>query len=418
VTQAVRTARGSPPATPATPVTGTARLSRDVWWASGVSSLAAAADDFVLLLLFWIAAPQGWTGVRTALVVLTLRLPTLGTGVAVGRAVDRWGGRRVAAVDLAARIALLLVLAGCGLGAGELPLVPVLVLGGLLGAASPATYAAVRWSVPRLADAPRLGRANVVVGFGEQLPLVVSGALVGPALALLGPVGSLAVPAVMLAVALTQVHRLPAATSRPAGVGPAAAGPGAPGGATGRLPARATALIALSVAYYAAYGPFETATPGFVRDRLHADPGTYGLLWALFGLGATLTLPAAALLARRRPGLVNALGAALWGLLMLPVLVLDDTLAVAAVFFLGGAVWGPYGTVETSALQRWVHPSRHGTAFGLKRGVLGTAAPAGAALGAIGLRHAPAHAVLGISAAACLLAGALALLHRDLRDGR
>jgi hypothetical protein len=411
VTQAVRTARATPPAT------GTPRLSRDVWWASGVSSLAAAADDFVLLLLFWIAAPQGWTGAQTAVVVLALRLPTLGTGVAVGRAVDRWGGRRVAAADLAARIALLLVLTGCGLGAGELPLVPVLVLGGLLGAASPATYAAVRWSVPRLVDAPRLGRANVVVGFGEQLPLVVSGALVGPALAVLGPVGSLAVPAAMLAVALTQVHRLPAATSRPA-AGPAAApGPDdVPAGAAGRLPARATALIALSVAYYAAYGPFETATPGFVRDRLHADPGTYGLLWALFGLGATLTLPAAALLARRRPGLVNALGAALWGLLMLPVVVLDDTLAVAAVFLLGGAVWGPYGTVETSALQRWVHPSRHGTAFGLKRGVLGTAAPAGAALGAIGLQHLPAHAVLGISAAACLLAGALALLHRDLRE--
>jgi MFS family permease len=390
-----------------------------VWRVSGLGALAAAADDFMLLLLFWIAAPQGWTGVQTALVVLALRLPTLGSGLAVGRAVDRWGGRRVAVADLAARIVLLAVLLGCGLAAGEVPLVPVIVLGALMGAASPATYVAVRWSVPRLVAAPRLGRANVVVGFGEQLPLVVSGALVGPSLALLGPVGSLAVPAAMLAVALTQVHRLPAATSRPVAVDAVtAAEPAAPDGGRRRLPARARALIALSVVYYAAYGPFETGTPGFVRDRLHADHGTYGLLWALFGLGATLSLPAAAALARRRPGLVNAAGAALWGLVMLPVVALDGTLAVAVVFLVGGAVWGPYAAVEASALQRWVHPSRHGTTFGLQRGLLRTAAPAGAALGAIALQHVPAHAVLGLSAAACLLAGALALLQRDLRRGR
>jgi len=414
VTHAVRTASGR-----TSPAPRTSRLPADVWPVSGVGALAAAADNFVLLLLFWIAAPQGWTGVQTALVVLTLRLPTLVSGFAVGRAVDRWGGRRVAAADLAVRIALLLTLLGSGLGAGELPLVPVLVLGGLLGTASPATYAAVRWSVPRLVSAPHLGRANVVVGFGEQIPLVVSGALVGPSLAVLGPVGSLAVPVAMLTVAATQVRRLPAAASRATAVSRVpAVGPGAPGAVTRRLPARATALIALSVVYYAAYGPFETATPGFVRDRLDADHGTYGLLWMVFGIGATLTLPAAALLARRRPGLVNALGAAGWGLLMLPVIALDDTLAVAALFLLGGAVWGPYATVETSALQRWVHPSRHGAVFGLQRGLLGTSAPAGAALGAIGLQHLPAHAVLGISAAACLLAGVLALLHRDLREGR
>jgi predicted MFS family arabinose efflux permease len=103
---------------------------------------------------------------------------------------------------------------------------------------------------------------------------------------------------------------------------------------------------------------------------------------------------------------------------MLPLVVLDDTLAVAVVFLVGGAVWGPYTTVETGALQRWVHPSRHGRTFGLQRGLLRTAAPAGAALGAIGLQHLPPHALLGVSAAACLLAGTLALLHRDLREGR
>ena len=142
---------------------------------------------------------------------------------------------------------------------------------------------------------------------------------------------------------------------------------------------------------------------------------TYGLLWALFGLGATLTLPTAARLARGRPGLVNALGAAVWGLVMLPLVVLDGTAGVAVLFLVGGAVWGPYATIETSALQRWVHPGRHGTAFGLQRGLLGTAAPAGAAVGAVALQYGAPHVVLGLSAATCALGGALALLDRDLR---
>ena len=53
------------------------------------------------------------------------------------------------------------------------------------------------------------------------------------------------------------------------------------------------ALIALSTAYYSLYGPFEAATSGYVRGRLGAGAGTYGLLWTLFGLGAVATLPLA-----------------------------------------------------------------------------------------------------------------------------
>jgi predicted MFS family arabinose efflux permease len=177
-------------------------------------------------------------------------------------------------------------------------------------------------------------------------------------------------------------------------------------------------LLTLSIAYYFCYGPFETATPAYVRERLHADQNTYGLLWTVFGLGATVALPAGAWLARRRPGLVNALGAAVWGLLMLPLLVLRDPTAVIALFLVSGAVWGPYTTVETSALQRWTDPSRHGALFGLQRSLLGAAAPVGAAAGAVALQHFPAQMVLAASAAACAGAGMIALLNRDLRRTR
>jgi hypothetical protein len=303
-------------------------------------------------------------------------------------------------------------LIGCGLVVGELPLPAVLVAGGVSGAIAPASYAAVRWSIPRTVPAARLGRANAVVGLADQMSLLVGGALVGPALALLGPVVGIAVPAVMLLVAIPLAARLPGAA--PSAPEPAVGSAARPGSER-RFPSRVSALLALSTAYYFLYGPFETALPAFVRDRLHADQSSYSLLWTVFGLGATVALPAGAMLARRRPGLVNALGAVVWGLIMLPVLVLRDTVTVTALFLVSGVVWGPYTTIEVSALQRWADPSRHGALFGLQRSLLGTAAPVGAAAGAIALQRFPAHVVLAASAAACAAAGMIALLNRDLR---
>jgi predicted MFS family arabinose efflux permease len=100
---------------------------------------------------------------------------------------------------------------------------------------------------------------------------------------------------------------------------------------------------------------------------------------------------------------------------MLPVAALSQTPLVAALFLLGGAIWGPYSSIETSALQRWVGPSRHGAIFGLQRSLLASATPLGAAIGAIALEHAAPAVILAVSAAGCALAGLLALTSHDLR---
>jgi predicted MFS family arabinose efflux permease len=112
---------------------------------------------------------------------------------------------------------------------------------------------------------------------------------------------------------------------------------------------------------------------------------------------------------------VNALGALVWGLLMLPVLVVDTPQVAAALFLVGGLVWGPYTTVETSALQRWVDPARHGAVFGTQRALLATATPLGAACGALAVTPDRADVVLGAAAAGCAAAGLLALAHPGLR---
>ena len=127
------------------------------------------------------------------------------------------------------------------------------------------------------------------------------------------------------------------------------------------------------------------------------------------------TLPLGAVLSRRRPGIVNACGALVWGLAMLPLAVIDDVTYAAVLFLGGGAIWGPYSAVETTALQRWTHPSRHGQVFGVQRSLLATAAPLGAAIGAVAVEHWSAATVLSASALACSGAGLLALSSADLR---
>jgi hypothetical protein len=312
-------------------------------------------------------------------------------------------------IDLGCRCGLLLLLAGLSRG-GAVRLAPVLAVGGLCGALSAASYAGVRALVPRLVRDEHLGRANAVLALGDQLPLLVGTVLVGPALGLLGPGGSVLVPAGMLAAALVVARGLPGRTRER--YGPAA------GPSSHRVPTAAVAVIALSTTYYLVYGPFETASPAFVREHLRAGQDVYSLLWALFGIGALATVPLGACLARRRPGLVNALGALVWGLVMLPVVALDVVPGVAALFLLGGAVWGPYTTVETTALQRWVDPALHGFVFGVQRSLLASAPPLGAALGALAVPTVGPAVVMGVSAGACALAGLIGLTSRDLRTGR
>ena len=376
-----------------------------------MSFLASSADNFLFLLLLWVAGPQGWSGIQIALVVVVLRLPVLASGVLAGRAVDRWGARRPMLTDLAGRAVLLLLLAACG-RAGPLPLVPVLVLGGLSGAASPATYAGVRTLVPRVVPDELLGRANAVVALGDQLPLLGGAVLVGPALALLGPSGALLVAVAMLLTAAVLARALP--RGRPGTVTRPAAPPRLVS-QRGKWSPRVLAVITLSTAYYFAYGPFESVSPAFIRSQLGAGEGTYSLLWALFGAGAVAALPLAPRLARWRPGAANALGATAWGLAMLPVAILRQTPPAAVLFLLGGIIWGPYSSIETSALQRWVDPARHGAIFGLQRSLLASATPLGAAIGAVALKHISPAAILAVSAGGCALAGLLALTSRDLR---
>ena len=116
--------------------------------------------------------------------------------------------------DLAGRALLVGLMAVSG-QEENLPLLPVLVFGGLAGSLSPATYAAVRSLIPRLVSGQQLGRANAVIALSDQMPLLLGAVLVGPSLILLGPTASLLVAVGMLLTGAALTFRLPSA--RPGG---------------------------------------------------------------------------------------------------------------------------------------------------------------------------------------------------------
>ena len=165
------------------------------------------------------------------------------------------------------------------------------------------------------------------------------------------------------------------------------------------------ALLTLSFVYYLAYGPFEPALPYFTRAQLHGGPGAYSVLWAVFGIGALAGLSQAPRLSRRRPGVVNAAGTALWAAVTFPLLWCTAVIPAAVVMAVSGVVWGPYLAVEATALQQWVEPAWHGRLFGIQHALLGVASPVGAAAGSLALARVSSRTVLGAALLGCLAAG-------------
>ncbi|GAA1148817.1 MFS transporter [Kribbella jejuensis] len=374
-------------------------MSRPVAGLAVAWTLASTADNFVMFVLLWIAGPQGWTGAETALLVVAARVPTVAGGILGGRAVDRFGPVPMLIADGGARVVLMGALAVAGWGQHP-SLWVVIGLCAAAGTTPPLAYSASRTLTPLLVDDESLPRVNAWLGIGDQLPMVLGAVLAGPALGLLGPGRAFLVPFAMMLIVAGIAIRLPRRrTTSPE---------------TAEVPrvrwskGPVVGLIALSAVYYFTYGPFESVLPHFTRDQLRSGVSGYTVLWVAFGVAALSTVPLASWLGRRRPGLVNAIGALVWGLVTLPIVSMYTLPPAVAIFVVSGAVWGPYSAIETTALQRWVDPAAHGAMFGTQRALLAIASPLGAAAGALALDHTSPASILAISALSCSAAGAIA----------
>jgi predicted MFS family arabinose efflux permease len=394
----------------------TYRLPRSVYTLSAGVVFDLSADSFLLFTLLWIAGPQGWTGVQTAAIVIALRVPALFGGWIGGRAIDRFGPRPLMLAQAVLRIACLTALTICS-WSGRYPLVVVLVLGGLSGAVVPISYAGARTLVPQLLPTAMLLRANSLLAVGDQAALLVGAAFVGPVLATVGVGRALLAPVAMLVVAaLFYLTPPPGGSPDQDAAAPAETGATAP--STTRSPWRVRpvlGLVTLSAFYYFAYGPVEPVLPDFTRHHLHAGTGAYSLLWVTFGLGALVGLSQASRLGGYRPGVVNAAGTALWGLVTLPLVFCSSIVPAVVVMGVSGIVWGPYLAIEATALQQWTPPSVHGRLFGTQHAILAVASPLGAAAGSVALLAFSSTEIITVAILACIIAGLAALTTRSIR---
>ncbi len=119
-------------------------------------------------------------------------------------------------------------------------------------------------------------------------------------------------------------------------------------------------LLALTIGFYALYGPFEVALPLFVRGNLHAGPELFGFAWAAFGVGALIGgIAGGALLSLRdRATLVrfSLVVVALWGLAVLVIALFPVAAVLLASIAIGGAAYAPYPSMLTTVQQRTVDP--------------------------------------------------------------
>jgi MFS family permease len=174
-------------------------------------------------------------------------------------------------------------------------------------------------------------------------------------------------------------------------------------------------VLVVTLVYFLAYGPLEPALPVYSRDVLDTGAGGYGLLWSAFGAGALVGLATVPVVRRLRPGLALAGNALAWGTALLPLLIVTGIAPAMLALAVGGLIWAPYVTLESSLLQRLVPAHLLGRVFGVRRAVSAAAVPLGAAGGGLLLDHVPSTAVIGASAVACMLAGGAALCVPALR---
>jgi predicted MFS family arabinose efflux permease len=382
-----------------------------VWRLAAGLLLSRTGDQLTTIALLWLVLDFTGSGAAVGLVLLCAGLPPVVTGPLLGRVLDRWSPRRVMVADNVLRALLVGAIPVLHwLGRLDMPLVYGLSLAS--GTLIPATDVGVRVVLPRLVDEHDLERANALLSVGDQVS-----ALVGPAVGglLVGVVGA---PPVLLLDALSFLAM--AALVRPLPDPPADRAP--------LLPVRASAaraalgdpavrvVLAVTLVYFLAYGPLEPALPLYSRDVLDAGPGGYGLLWSAFGSGALLGLVTVPVVGRLRPGRALAGNALAWGAALLPLLVVTAIVPAMLALAVGGLIWAPYVTIESTLLQRLVPAPLLGRVFGVRRAVTAAAVPLGAAAGGLLLSHASSTVVIGVSAVTCMLAGAAALclpaLHR------
>ena len=382
-----------------------------IWW-SGLL-VSRIGDQFTTIALLWFVLQLTGSGVALGTVLLCFSLPGILTSAPLGSLMDQYQPRLVIGLDNAARCVLIGAIPMLH-WAGVLQLWMIDALALIAGALSPATLVGGRVLVPHLVSDDDLEAANALLSMTLNLPTLIGPALAGVLVGAISGPSVLVIDAASFLVMALVAFRLPVLPFHHERVGPSRI-PGLGGfRALFALP-EVWRITALSGVFFLAYWPLEPALPVYSQD-IHIGATGFGLLWTGFGIGALVGLaaiPWAGL--RSRPGVIFSVIAILWGLFLLPVVVLHTLVPAMVCFALAGCAWSPYMTIETTLLQRLVPARQHGQVFGARASITTATGPLGLLAGGLLLDHVAAATVIGVSGLTCMATGVVGLLTPRLR---
>jgi predicted MFS family arabinose efflux permease len=385
---------------------------RRLWLGLVVSRLG---DQFTSIALVWFVLQLTGSGAAIGLVILCFRLPPIIAGALAGSLLDHYQPSRVMALDNLAR-ALIIAALPVLFWAGSLNMLIIYGLAIVAGTLSPITEVGTRMLLPYMVEDEELETANALASLSWQTAFLVGPALAGVLIARIGGPWVLLLDAASFFVIGVVLLSLPLIERLKGSEAEERESQRFGFGLLFKLPV-VRAVTLLSLIFFFAYGPLETALPVYSLQVTGTGVTGYGLLWSAFGLGTMLGL----LLINRvaglaRPGAALALIAVLWGLCLFP-LTLSASLTVGIISLCAaGFIWSPYNVIETTLIQRIVPAHLRGRVFGARSTLLAAGAPLGASLGGLLLDRMSAPKVIGLSALACLLAGLSGLISPTLRN--
>jgi Transmembrane secretion effector len=326
---------------------------RQVLPAMGVSAIG---DGMSVVAVAWLAvsiAPQGQTGVWTALAVAAYALPATVGAAALAKLVRRLPSTALVSVDASLRAGALGTIAVLAVAGVLNPVLYVVLLAGssLLHAwGNAGAYTLIADLVP---EEDRV-TGNALLSTFSQASYVVGPALAGGIAAWAGPGWVIAVDATSWAVLAGVTRWASRSVSRIAPAEPVTEEPEqvSTSGIRAILGNRQLAgLLAVTCVFFFLYGPVEVALPVHVADEIHGSAAVLGLFWAAFGVGAIVGGLGAGLL-RHRPlwGVVAAIIVG-WGAALLPLGVTDAVLPGLLGFVAGGLIYGPFIAICTALFQ-------------------------------------------------------------------
>jgi MFS family permease len=294
-------------------------------------------------------------------VVAAFTLPAVVTGPVLGAWLDRTSRRRLALASNQVLLAasLLGLLAAAGRGPGWV-LPPLAALAGLTGPLATGGYTSM---IPLLVPEPLLARANALEASSFNTAAIAGPAVAGALAAVTGPAGAVLAEAVLAAMAVAAIARLPR-VAVPAGDRPD------PLGATirqglrhlARTPVLRGVTVATAVGMCGT-GLLTLALP-FWAERLGAGRAGAGYLWAALEAGAIAgALAAARPTAPWPPQRVVLAGLGLFGLAILAWPLAPSFPVALVLVALAGVAEGPSFAATFATRQRWSPPALRGQIF-------------------------------------------------------